>query len=64
MRPAPKPPTFRDKDYLKYVGGHPCTACGAEEVDVHHLAGKTNDFATVPWKDAHRLLLNFVRGQS
>lgn len=47
MRPVPKPRSWRDPNYLDFVRGEPCSNC-ADRAEAHHLAGKENDFATVP----------------
>lgn len=48
MNPHPKPAVHHNEAYRKFVREHPCAVCGASDVDCHHLAGKENDFATVP----------------
>lgn len=54
MTPHPKPKVYHDLKYLAYVRKHPCSHC-AGPAEAHHLAGKENDYATVPLcRTAHR----------
>lgn len=54
MNSQPKPRVRHDKKYLAHIRTLPCVVCGGKSV-AHHLAGKENDYATVPLCVAHHI---------
>ena len=66
--PAPKPRRSRDKDHLRFISRQPCTVCGRQPCEAHHirfaqpsaLGRRVSDEFTVPLCRVHHRELHRI----